>query len=377
MNHIPSFAVLGAGNGGVATAADLTIRGFQVNLWEHPDFAASLEPIRAAGGIRLETVPGIPVQEGFAKLRRITTDIQEALRDVDAVLVVVPAFAHQRVAECCAPYLQDHQTVIISPGNFGGAIQFQNIFRQRGQAEDVVFAEAECMIYACRKTAPASVWVRRYKKGLRYAALPACKTDRVMEIVHQIYPEAEPAANILETGLSNCNPTQHPPIMVLNAALLERTRGDFLFYNEGVTPGVIRVIEAADRERMAVGAAFQTPIRSAYEQELAWYGYQGCSGNSLYESLAGSPFYSSSKAPDSFLSRYLTEDVPFGLAPVEELGQQAGVPTPTITAIIELAQLLTRQDLRVGRRSLAALGLSCMSVAQLVNFINVGAVQGD
>lgn len=370
MEHKPSFAVLGAGNGGVATAADLTMRGFKVNLWEHPDFAEAIRPMQEIGGIHLETVPSIPMKPGFARLNLITTDIQAALDGVDAVLVIVPAFAHKRIAECCAPYLQDHQVVIISPGNFGGAIQFRNIFREKGTAKDVVFAEAECMIYACRKKDPTTIWIRRYKHALRFAALPATKTDRVMEIIQQIYPEAERAANVLETGLSNCNPTQHPPIMLLNAALIERTGGDFLFYNEGVTPAVIRVIEAVDKERISVCAALKTQIRSAYEQEVAWYGYQGCSGNNLYESMNGNPFYSTSKAPKTFRDRYLTEDIPFGLVPVEELGKMVGVPTPTATAIIEFAQILTERDLRSDRRSLRELGMDHMTVDEIVRYVN-------
>ena len=370
MDHKPTFAVLGAGNGGVATAADLTVRGFSVNLWEHPDFADTIRPIREQGGIELKAVEGIPVRSGFAKLNKVTTDIREALDGADAVLVIVPAFAHKAVAECCAPYLQDHQIVVISPGNFGGAVQFRNIFRSKGHAEDVVFAEAECMIYACRKTGPASILIRRYKKALRYAALPASETPRVMKIIHQIYPEAEAAANVLETGLSNPNSTQHPPIMILNAGLIDRTGGDFLFYNEGATPGVIRVIEAVDKERIAVCAALNTKIRSAYEQEVAWYGYQGASGTNLYESMNGNPYYSTSKAPKSFQDRYFTEDIPFGLVPVEELGRLVGVPTPIATSIINFAELLTERNLRENRRSLAVLGLDKMSVAELLDYVN-------
>ncbi|MGM9572844.1 MAG: NAD/NADP octopine/nopaline dehydrogenase family protein [Hominicoprocola sp.] len=370
MDYKPSFAVLGAGNGGVATAADLTVRGFKVNLWEHPDFADTIRPIQERGGIELKAVEGIPVRSGFARLNKATTNIVEALDGVDAVLVIVPAFAHKSVSECCAPYLQDHQIVVISPGNFGGAVQFRNAFLRSGHAKDVVFAEAECMIYACRKTDPSTIFIRRYKKALRYAALPATQTPRVMEIIHQIYPEAEAAANVLETGLSNPNPTQHPPIMILNAGLIERTGGDFLFYNEGVTHGVVNVIDAVDRERIAVCAALKTTIRSAFEQELAWYGYQGASGTNLYESMNGNPYYSTSKAPKSFQDRYLTEDIPFGLVPVEELGKLVGVPTPIATSIINFAELLTERPLRENRRSLEALGLGGMSVEELLSFVN-------
>jgi len=370
MNRNPSFAVLGAGNGGMATAADLTVRGFKVNLWEHPDFADTIKPIQDLGGINLETVDSIPMKPGFARLNLITTDIKAALDGVDAVLVIVPAFAHKNIAECCVPYLQDNQIVIISPGNFGGALQFRNTFCKTGTAQNVVFAEGECMIYACRKKDPTTIWIRRYKKGLRFAALPAVHSDRVMEIVQQIYPEAEKAANTLETGLSNCNPTQHPPIMILNAGLIERTKGDFLFYNEGVTHGVIRVIDAVDKERVAVCDALHTKIRTAFEQEFAWYGYQGCSGTNLYESLKDNPFYRTSKAPESFQDRYLTEDIPFGLAPLEELGKLVGVPTPTATAIINFACLLSERDLRANRRSLASLGIGDVTPNQLLEMVN-------
>ena len=226
------------------------------------------------------------------------------------------------------------------------------------------------MIYACRKTSPTSIFVRRYKHALRYAALPATETPRVMEIIHQIYPEAEAAANVLETGLSNPNSTQHPPIMILNAGLIERTEGDFLFYNEGVTHGVIRVIEAVDQERIAVCAALKTTIRSAYEQEVAWYGYQGASGTNLYESMTDNPYYSTSKAPNSFQHRYLTEDIPFGLVPVEELGLLVGVPTPIATSVINFAEILAERSLRENRRSLESLGLAGMGVEDLLHLVN-------
>jgi len=39
----------------------------------------------------------------------------------------------------------------------------------------------------------------------------------------------------------------------LNAGLIERTQGDFRFYEEGVTPAVGRLIAAIDQERIAIG----------------------------------------------------------------------------------------------------------------------------
>ena len=55
------------------------------------------------------------------------------------------------------------------------------------------------------------------------------------------------------------------------------------------------------------------------------------------------------------------------------LGQFTGVPTPTITAIIELASVLSDEDLRAKARDLDALGLGDMSVEELKKFFVDGA----
>jgi opine dehydrogenase len=366
-----TFTVLGAGNGGVATAADLTIRGFDVHLWEHPDYAESIRPMQEIGGVHIEKLPDTPTIEGFANIKLITTDIAQALDGTDVVMVVVPSFAQRTFAEYCAPHLQDGQVVILNPGNFGGALEFYTVFQEKGTAKDVVFAEAECMIYACRKKDPVTIWIRGYKKGLRIAALPAHHNNRVMSLIQQVYPDVLPGHNIIETGLSNSNSIVHTPIMVLNAGLLERTKGDFLFYREGFTPKVGDVIDAMDRERLAIGDAFGVRMRSMYEQDLEWYGDQGASGDTLYETIALNPMYQWSKAPDSFNNRYLTEDIPYGLASVEDMGKKAGVSTPITSAIISLAGILVGKDLRAETRTLEKFGLHDKSISEIIDFFGL------
>ena len=71
--------VIGGGNGAFATAADLTIRGNQVTLFELPRFAAGLSEVIEKGGIEMEAYANNGLTGGFAKLHKITTDIGEAL----------------------------------------------------------------------------------------------------------------------------------------------------------------------------------------------------------------------------------------------------------------------------------------------------------
>ena len=72
-----SVTILGGGNTAFAAAARLTLRGFQVTLYELPEFDASLEPIRETGIIHLSGV----AERGAAKILRVTSDIEGQIKE--------------------------------------------------------------------------------------------------------------------------------------------------------------------------------------------------------------------------------------------------------------------------------------------------------
>ena len=77
-----------------------------------------------------------------------------------------------------------------------------------------------------------------------------------------MWPAVEKADSVFQTTLQNGNPVIHPAVTLLNAALLERTGGGFLFYEEGVTESVGRLIEAVDNERLAIAGALGVTVLS-------------------------------------------------------------------------------------------------------------------
>ena len=82
-----------------------------------------------------------------------------------------------------------------------------------------------------------------------------------------LFPGSVAYGHALEAGLSALNPVVHPAGVLLNAGRIERSRGEFWFYEEGVTPGVVAAIEAVDGERRALGAALGlrlTPVAEAF-----------------------------------------------------------------------------------------------------------------
>lgn len=109
----------------------------------------------------------------------------------------------------------------------------------------------------------------------------------------------------------------HPAPVVLNAGRIEAGES-FLYYRAGITPAVAEVVEAADRERVAVAAAYGIQAVSLTQWLTDTY---GVTGDSLYEMLQNNAAYANIKSVPSLQNRFLTEDTPSGLVPLEAFGQ--------------------------------------------------------
>jgi opine dehydrogenase len=368
-----TVAVAGGGNGAFAAAADLTLRGFRVHLLEAPELAAqTLGPVRERGGIELTAVPSTPVLSGFAEVAIVTDSAEEALRAADAVLYVVPAFAERRFTELCLLHLRPQQMVVFLCGNLGAAMAFARQYRAQGRAPLPLVVETDGLVYAAFKSGGAAVRVSGYKRGIACAAFPARGTREALERLSPLFPTFRAAASVLETGLRNLNPIVHAPVSVLNAG---RTRSDvprWRYYWDGVSAEVGRVVAEVDRERLAVARALGLTLPSAQQVLLEWYSGQGVGGESLAEIMRTNPAYRDVWAPASLDHRFVTEDVPFGLVPIEALGMLADVATPVTTALISLAGHLLGRDFRREGRDLAALGLTGMRAQDLRRMVDEG-----
>lgn len=357
----PRFAVLGAGHGGQAMAGHLAYLGYQVSLYNRSE--ERLEPIRQSGGIALDGAVN-----GFGPLEVVTSDMEEALAEVDIIMVVVPANAHHFMAAEAAPYLRAGQIVVLHPGRTGGALEFLHVITQQG-VRDVTVAEAQTLIYAARNNNPAQVTIYGIKNSIPVAALPGHHTAAVVNALRMVLPQFVPGDNVLKTSLDNIGAIFHPSLAVLNAARIESTRGDFDFYMEGVTPNVAKVLEAMDAERIAVAAALGIPAMSA--RNWLYVAYDAV-GRTLYEAIQNNHGYAGIKAPTALYHRYITEDVPMSLVPIATLGELLGVPTPTMRSMIHLASLLLGEDFWQQGRDVERMGIAGLTAKEIRRFVLEG-----
>jgi opine dehydrogenase len=268
--------------------------------------------------------------------------------------------------------LKDGQIVVLHPGRTCGAIEFAKVLRDRHCKADVTISEAETFIYASRSDGPAQARIFRIKEAVPLAALPATRTHRVLESIHESYPQYIDGGNVLQTGLNNMGAIFHPALALLNAGWIESTHGNYQFYIDGVTQSVARVLEALDRERVTVASSLGIRARTALEWlQLAY----NTVGEDLQEAIHNQPGYYGIKAPPTLNHRYIFEDVPMSLVPIASLGQRYGVSVRGMDSIIRLACIIHRKDYWHRGRTIDKLGIEKMSQDELVTYVNEGILE--
>ena len=369
MGEKRQITVVGAGHGGKAMAADLAYQGHEVNLfnrsWHH------IDTIAARGGIEIKFEDGT---QGFGNLRKVTSEMEEALEDTELIMVVVPASGHRDVARMCAPHLKDGQIIVLNPGRTGGALEFRKVLQESGCTADVIVAEAATLLFASRSTGPAEARIFRRKNTVPLAALPATQTPKVLEVLKDVYPQFIPAPNVLHTSMNNMGAIFHPALSILNAGWIESTGGAFQFYMEGVTPSTSRVLERLDRERVTVAAAMGVRVQTSMEWLAGAY---SAYGDTLYEAMHRNPGYKGIMAPATLRHRYIFEDVPYSLVPIAELGRRFGVDVWAMDAMIRLASVIHGTDYWHRGRTLERMGLVGLSVMEITRLVETGNARDE
>jgi opine dehydrogenase len=362
-------AVLGAGNGGCAAAADLTRRGFEVRLYNRS--SERIAPIRERGGLDLTGVAG----EGFVPLSVVTDDLRRAVEGASEIVITVPISGLGFYAQQLPPLLRDaDQAIMLNPGHMGGGLFFAFEARRSTGVELQNLCETATLTYASRMQGPAAVGIFNVASNLLFSALPASNTKRLYERMRRLFPNLEQATNVLETGLQDLNAVEHPAQALCNAGWLEHTKGDYYFYYEGTTPAVASVIEAVDRERMALAEALGVRTRS-FVESFAAFGYTsaeaGRSG-SVYRAMQESEPNRYIKGPASLDHRYIHEDVGWGLVPWIHLADVVAVPVPTMRALTHIATTMNGIDYLAEGLTLERMGLAGVDPDALRSYVDGG-----
>ena len=333
------FAIIGSGNTGQALAAYLASKGADCILNTRDtekQQRIAYEGIEATGDI-----------SGHFRVP-ITCAMEEAVSGADYILVMTIAGAHREVAERLKPLLSAGQRVLIFNSNWG-AFQFGQVLGSDIADKDLIIAETAAQLFLATTTSPGKVRLS-VKEKVYVSATDPEKTGGLLEHLAPYFPQFVAGASIFETTLSSTNPVIHVPITLFNAVRVENAQ-HFLFYGEGVSQRIVDLILHIDRERMAVAKAMGCEIDDVLSAINSFWEIKH---DNLYDALTKNETYLRSVGPKSFGHRFLTEDVPYGIAPVARLGRILGIDTPYTDDLLQTLDMLLGKGFFTGGPQFAA-----------------------
>jgi opine dehydrogenase len=356
------IAMVGAGNLGQAQAAHLAMLGHEVRIYNRT--AARIEEIVERGGILIHGV-----LEGLVELATASPRLSDVVPGCDAVIITVPASSHRAVVSACAPYLSDGMAIALHPGHTFGAFDAAEAVREAGKGHlDLTYCEIQTSLITSRLTGPAKVNASAIKRALPISVFPADHGFDRVEFLFEAYPTSIRAPDVLKTGLDNLNAPVHPSVVLSNLGRIDRG-DDFLFYWDGFTPAVSKLVEAVDHERVEVARALGVePITLLDFFDTAY----DTVGPELWRRVQTNEAYREITAPKRIDTRLILEDLPTGLVPIASLGDALGVDTPVIDAQIALANTIFDTDFRVGARTVESLGLAGLGAAGIREYARSG-----
>ncbi|MDP8101768.1 NAD/NADP-dependent octopine/nopaline dehydrogenase family protein [Phocoenobacter atlanticus] len=346
------IAVLGAGNGGCAVAADLSLKGHLVTL------------IKTSNSMHNENFEYLSQSNGEIRLLEdgqvFSTNIFEVTRDlgkisdVELIIIYIQTGYHKELIKKISPYVKDGQIILINPGYLSTAYVLEYC-----SDKDISIVEATSSFIDCRIDEENENY-GLIKVGFRNArnlvsVYPKLKLEDTKQKLESLQYNLHYMSTV-EIALHNPNLIVHTVGAIMSIPRIEKTKGDYCMYWEVWTPSVWNILEKLDAEKMDVieklggkrmpyveACKFRNTLDDERDAKEIFFWY------------ANMP--TRAKGPVVVDSRYISEDVPEGLVMLEALGKHLNIATPICTSLIEIASVALGRDLRVQGRTTDKLGL--------------------
>jgi opine dehydrogenase len=196
--------------------------------------------------------------------------------------------------------------------------------------------------------------------------------------------ETRATNTVLEAALLNANPVLHPAEVLLNVGKVETAKEGFQSHDEGFTPGVARISVGVADELCKLAAPLGIEL-DFVSGMLAFFARNsdrqavvevegldvGARAQLISDGVRSSPL-AAIASPAGLNSRYLEEDIPYGLAMWASLGAQLGVAMPLCNAMVTIATAVTGRPFAGEGRTTRRLGLDGLDANLLMHYLRTG-----
>ena len=354
--------IAGAGSIAMGTAALLHCNGHDPMLWSPSGKGTAA----LAGGGKL--IANGAIDAAFRP--RVAVDAEGLVRDNDALVLALPAYGHKAVMDAMAPHVRDAQHVIISSHASLGAIWLMQLLDRRGVTAPVTAWGTTAV--TARRLSGSEVRINTVRRLIDLCTVPDSRTREGLALCRRLFGDRfQPRDGLLAISLSNLNPQNHMGIALANMTRMER--GETWSQGRNVTPNVGRLLEALDQERLAIATALELDVRTVFEHFHLSYHVPIASISEMNQQMhargIGGP------GPATANSRYVVEDVPYGLVVTAALGELAGRPARLHAAGTRILSAMYGRDFAAENELLNALDLQRHDMGDLQRAARTGLLR--
>lgn len=362
MTDVNRIGIAGAGSIAFGTAALLHQKGHIPMLWS-PSGAGTTglmsAPLSADGAIQSEFMVNI------------AQSAKELAEQNDALIIALPAYGHKTVMDALAPHVRTGQHIIISSHASLGAVYFTQLLAARSIRAPVTAWGTTAV--TGRRQSDTTVKVNTIR-----SLVDLCTVQDATEGMnglaycqHLFGDHFQERDGLLAISLSNLNPQNHLGIALGNITRMER--GEVWSQGQNVTPKVGRLLEQLDLERLAIANALDLNVRTIFEHFHLSFHVPIASISDMNQAMHAQG--NGGIGPATADSRYVTEDVPYGLQLTAVLGKLVGQPATLHEAGIQIFSAMYDRDFTNENSILNALELNRFSLNDLQQAARTGLLQ--
>jgi opine dehydrogenase len=358
-----SVGIVGAGAVAFGAAAYLEQAGRRPILWspsgKSTERLAAGERLVATGAIEGVFHPGV------------ASSAKDLVDRAEILMVALPGYGHKTVFDAIAPHIRADQIVLISSHASFGALYLARLLAARGIVVPIVAWGTT--VSTGRRPSAVEVSVNTVRSKVDVCTVPASRSADGLAACRKLFGDRfVEREGLLAITLSNLNPQNHLGIALCNMTRMEH--GESWGQGLNVTPNVGRLLEALDRERLAIAEALGLSVRTIFEHfHLSFHVPMDSISNMNHqmhrEGRGGI-------GPATADSRYVTEDVPYGLLTTVKLGALTGRSARLHRSGIEIFSALYGRDFFSENELLNALNIDAMSLEELKTLAREGYAPG-
>ena len=352
--------IAGAGSISLGTAAFLSKNGFTPTIWSPSGKGTK-------GLERGIIVKGVLDFKFDCKIAKSSKDL---IDNNDIIIIAIPGYGHKVVMDEISLYINQHQHIIISSHLSLGAIYLNKLLHKKNIK--IPITAWGSTIVTGRRIKENIIKINTIRESIDLCTVPDYSSNFALDVCHKLFGKRfKTRDGLLAISLSNLNPQNHLGIALGNITRMEH--GEVWSQGQNVTPKIGSLLEKLDLERLMIAKELGVKVKTIFDHfHLSFHIPKA----SIYEMNQNMHKRGNGGiGPNTAESRYVIEDIPYGVQFTILLGRLVNKPAILHESGMAIFSAMYNRNFSKENKLLNALNPKSLNIQNLQHASRTGMLQ--